>query len=371
MHKESYFEKIMVNKASQKHIPIHGTFELLPICNMSCHMCFLKLTREETQRMGGLRSVKEWLSLAKEMQEAGTLFLLLTGGEPFLYPDFTKLYTGLRAMGFIITINSNGTLLDEDMADFFAKDKPRRVNITLYGTSNETYEKICGNPNGYTQTMRGIRLLQERGIAIRINVTLVPENLAELDRFHEIADDLGVPIEVNTFVFPVCRERSTPFDQETRLDPEVAAEAYVRILELQTGADFYQNIRHRLYSLDVYNQTRKPMTVRSKMACRAGKSVAWINWQGNMIPCALMNEPAINVFLNGFSKSWEQYLGMIEELELSLECTNCDMRPLCTACAAFAKCDGGSVGKKPEYMCRYTKRIIEIMKERVIKDEKK
>ena len=45
----------------------------------------------------------------------GTLFILLTGGEPMLYPHFKELYTRLREMGFILTLNTNGTLIDNEM----------------------------------------------------------------------------------------------------------------------------------------------------------------------------------------------------------------------------------------------------------------
>ena len=53
-------------------------------------------------------------------------------GEPFLYKDFDKVYNALRNMGIIVTINTNGTLINEEIADMLSENKPRRVNITLY-----------------------------------------------------------------------------------------------------------------------------------------------------------------------------------------------------------------------------------------------
>lgn len=370
MHQESFAERMMVEKAARNHIPISGTFELLPMCNMSCRMCYLKLSREETERMGGLRSLQEWLSLAKEMAEAGTLFLLLTGGEPLLYPDFKQLYTELRNMGFIITMNTNGTLLNAQMADFLAENKPRRVNVTLYGTCNATYRKICGNPDGFTQTMRALYLLKERHIATKLNATLVPENLEELEQFHKIAAELKMPIEVNTYVVPACRERKTPFPQKTRLNPEAAATAYVKMLELQLGDEFGNYIQQKLGHLNYYNQHKKQVETGAKMSCRAGRSTAWISWQGDLIPCSFMNEPKINVFRNGFEQSWNDFLTLINEVTLPLECANCNLRCLCNTCAAFGKCDTGSTEIKPEYLCRYTRYIVELMKEKVIEVEK-
>lgn len=109
MDDASTFERSFLQKARQQHIPITGALELLPLCNMNCDMCYVRLSRSEMECQGQLRTVDEWILLAQQMQKAGTLFLLLTGGEPLLFPDFKTLYLELRNMGMILTINTNGT----------------------------------------------------------------------------------------------------------------------------------------------------------------------------------------------------------------------------------------------------------------------
>ena len=155
-------ERMLLDQARRTRTPANGSIELLPLCNMNCDMCYVRLSREEMEAKGRLRTADEWLEIGRQMKDAGVLFLLLTGGEPFLYPDFRRLYLELRKMGMIITINTNGTLINEDLAEFFGKYKPRRVNITLYGTDEETYDKLCHYPGGYEKTLRGIRLLREQ-----------------------------------------------------------------------------------------------------------------------------------------------------------------------------------------------------------------
>ena len=157
-------ERMLLDQAKRTRTPANGSIELLPLCNMNCDMCYVRLSREEMEAKGRLRTADEWLEIGRQMKDAGVLFLLLTGGEPFLYPEFRRLYLGLRQMGMILTINTNGTMIDEDLAAFFGKYKPRRVNITLYGTDEETYERLCHYPGGYEKTIRGIRLLQEQGV---------------------------------------------------------------------------------------------------------------------------------------------------------------------------------------------------------------
>ena len=126
-------------RADVRGIPLSGTFELTPMCSMSCKMCYVRMTAEEGRASGKrLRTVEEWLSLARVMKEQGTLLLLLTGGEPLTYPGFRELYRELRKMGFVISINSNATLIDEETVRWFAEDPPQRINITLYGASDKT-----------------------------------------------------------------------------------------------------------------------------------------------------------------------------------------------------------------------------------------
>ena len=120
-------EKMLVQKAYQRQAPVNGSLELLPLCNMNCDMCYVRLSKAEMEQKGRLRTKEEWIRLAHQMKDAGTLFLLLTGGEPLLFPGFKELYIELQNMGMILTINTNGTLINEEWADFFQKYKPRRM----------------------------------------------------------------------------------------------------------------------------------------------------------------------------------------------------------------------------------------------------
>lgn len=120
----SSIERALINRAKAKKAPINGSLELLPLCNMNCDMCYVRLSREEMEQKGRLRTADEWLEVGRQMKDAGVLFLLLTGGEPLLFPDFKHLYLELRKMGFILTINTNGTLINEDWADFLERIRP-------------------------------------------------------------------------------------------------------------------------------------------------------------------------------------------------------------------------------------------------------
>lgn len=101
--KESPLTEYMFYKAGRLGIPLSGTFELTPMCNFSCRMCYIRKTAEQVRNSKRpMRTLDQWLSLAEEARDAGMLYLLLTGGEPMIWPGFWELYEELSQMGLVV-----------------------------------------------------------------------------------------------------------------------------------------------------------------------------------------------------------------------------------------------------------------------------
>lgn len=354
-------ERMILARAKRTYTPANGSIELLPLCNMNCDMCYVRLSREEMERQGRLRTAEEWLEIGRQMKDAGVLFLLLTGGEPFLYPEFRRLYLGLRELGMIITINTNGTLIDEELAEFFGKNKPRRVNITLYGMDEETYANLCHYPGGYEKTLRGIRLLREQGVDVRIGGSIVRTNKGDLDKLLDLEAELGVPVRVDTYMMPATRERELPYNIQSRLNPEEAAQARIHALKRVMEPELFpQYVRQSVEKAD------HPEPAEAKpghMTCMAGQCSFTINWQGEMRPCVILTEPAISVFEVGFEAAWKYIVEETHKILLNEKCSTCHMRHLCRTCAASALLETGSYDGVPDYMCRYAGESLRILRE--------
>ena len=352
-------EKIILQKAAAAQRPVNGTLELLPLCNMNCAMCYIRRDRSEVESGGGLRTAEEWIELGEEMRKAGVLFLLLTGGEPLLFPDFQRLYLELKRMGMVLTINTNGTLLDEKWADFFGREKPRRINITLYGADERAYEELCHYPGGFERTMRGIRLLKERGVDVKINGSVTKENCKDIERIYQIGRELEIPVHMDTYMLPGIRERGLAIEQQSRLAPEAAAATELETVKTELGEEqfpFY--VQRKIAQIE-----NGPDIYPDGMTCMAGSCSFSVNWQGEMRPCVTIEEPSVPVFEMGFDAAWEKMSGGAKKFRLHTKCVKCRLRPVCKTCVASAWLETGIYDGLPEYLCRYAKEYARLLYE--------
>lgn len=342
-------EKRLVAKANEARIPITANFELTPVCNLHCDMCFIRMEQSAVQRMGGLRTLEEWLDRAHQLKELGTLFILLTGGEPMLYPHFKELYVALREMGFILTINTNGTLIDEDIARMFQRLKPRRVNVTLYGACNDTYRKLCHSPQGFDRCMNGLKLLKQHGIDTKMNLSVVKGNKADYPALLDIARSMDIPAEVNSYMFSCTRSTCIPARDITamRLDAVQAGEAEVEYLRYRHGDRFPQYAKEVIWQLE--NQETDIPGVG--LDCRAATSSCWFDWRGRMTPCCVMEEPAADLNTVTVAQAWQQMVEAGPSLPIHTECGGCALKRICNVCYAAACHEKQATGNL-SFLCR-------------------
>ena len=357
---EASLTNYLYTKASRNGMPLSGTFELTPCCNMACKMCYVRKTKEEQEKIAPLRTAKEWLELGKTAREQGMLYLLLTGGEPFLRPDFQEILSGLHRMGLLISINSNGTLIDEETVEWLKETPPVRINITLYGASDETYARLCGNPKGFTQTARAIRLLKEAGIQVKINCSVTPYNVDDLEGIYAFAREEGLLVQATSYMFPPLRRDTSMVGQNDRFSPQEAAYQSACILALDLGEDEFLRRVSRDESLafpqGIEEDCPEIDGEGDGIRCRAGKCSFWITWDGRMLPCGMFPEGnAQNVFQIGFEKEWKQVHEEALAIRLPAKCSGCTLRDQCKACAAMVMTESGNFHTVPEYRCKMAK----------------
>ena len=374
-------------QASQNKIPLGGTFELTPVCNFSCRMCYVRKSRGDMKREGKREAaLEDWIRLGRECRDAGMLYLLLTGGEPFLYPGFHRLYEALQDMGLLLSVNSNGSMIDAKELAWLKDHAPARMNITLYGASPETYGRICGNPDGYEKTVWAIRALREAGIAVVINASIIPENAGDLEAIIGFGQELGVAVHAATYMFPPVRR--CPVDTDSRLTPEESGRLLVMKQHCMMERDTFLETGRRC--LETYEK-RQAERLTGRMAdsagqerdqnwgdiqgepmkCRAGRSTFWVSWEGRMTTCGIMDFPAVeNPFQTPFLDCWRDLNEKVRRAVVLRECRGCPKEEICHPCAAIIHAETGDVNKKAPYLCQMSDAAVKYWREMILQEEK-
>lgn len=352
----------LFKKATKEKIPLSASFEISPECNMDCKMCYVKMTSSEMKKIGRKRTVEEWIDIAEQGKKLGLLHILLTGGEPFLQKDFKELYLRLKKMGFIVSINSNGTMINEEIVSWLSKSPPNVINITLYGSSNDTYSRLCNNPKGLDQVKNAVKLLKNNNIQIKLNASMTPYNIDDLEGMFEIADELGVKLNPTTYMFPPTRRDKELMVDNFRLN-ECEAGKYAAYIDFKKSGNeiFKQKAKCVVDALiDNGNIVNKslPNNKGLDISCRAGKSTAWITWDGKMMACGIMNNFISYPFEIGFESAWKEIVEYGNSIKLNPKCVSCSKRQLCNICPAVSYDETGSINEIPQYMCDMTDQRI-------------
>lgn len=359
----------MFYKADNAGIPLSGTFELTPLCNFSCRMCYVRKTAKEVRdSKRPMMTLDQWLTLAGEACDAGMLYLLLTGGEPTAWPDFWKLYEELIHMGLLVSINTNGSKLDDAAIQKLIQLPPRRVNLTLYGADDSTYENLCQVKNMFSKVDHSIHELLDAGIQVKLNCSLTPFNADDLEKLVAYAQERGLILDIATYMFPPLRRDESMVGSNERFTPEQAARYRLKAYQLQYGEEKYISFLRSIQNGSVAPPGLEEGCVDpvdGKIRCRAGKSSFWVTWDGWMTPCGMMTDPKMEIQDRPFRDVWQEVMEASHRIELSGVCGKCPNMQLCHACAAMAQTETGRFSGIPSYLCETVKEMKQLAEEQL------
>ncbi|MBV5330438.1 MAG: radical SAM protein [Chlorobium sp.] len=305
-------------------------------------MCYVRQPQFDKKLRGDELSVAQWLELASAAKEHGMVFLLLTGGEVFLRPDFFDIYTPLTSMGFILMLYTNGTLINESVAEKLAVTPPSQTEITLYGATAATYDAVTGVSGSYQRCVAGIELLIKKRIPLRLKSTLTKRNVGELEAMKKMACEWGIPFSAS-WLISKRRDGGNSATQECRIPATdcIALEANEpSSVEAWTKASLRKpslNNDHNFY-------------------CQAGKTAFVVNPYGEMIPCVDLTLPAAHPLDVGFQLAWEQLYRFVDDSpSLDPACLACDVRIYCPRCPAWSAVENNTLTKPVPYLCEIAK----------------
>ena len=332
-------------KAREKGIPLSGTFELTPLCNLDCKMCYVHLNKDQMQG-ASLLTVEQWKSIIDQAVDGGMLYARLTGGECLTYPGFREIYLYLRSHGVETAILSNGILMDEDMVAFLEENKPAYIQITLYGASEEGYEQVTGHRR-FATVMENIRRIQAAGIPLSV-VTTPNEFMTDGEEIVKLLYSMDMPVLINAGLI-------MPREETGRELHDAGLETYIAMIKLRQklrGSE-PEDILDPEELPDMGGNDGAAFGVR----CGAGMSNFAVNWQGGMKPCNLFPCLEESIIEYGFAEAWRRTHNTAIHFPQPIECEGCKYYDVCKHCVA-EHAAGAPCGHASPNVCDWGRRMV-------------
>jgi len=340
-------------KAKRKRALLSFDLEVTARCNNDCRHCYINVPAGDRAAREKELSLEEIMDVADEAVSMGAVWCLITGGEPLLRDDFFDIYLYLKRKGLLVSVFTNAVLVTGEHVELFRKYPPRDIEVSVYGVTRETYERVTRKPGSFDAFIRGLDLLIESGVKVRLKAMALRSNIHEMP-------------EISRF----CRERTKDY---FRFDP---------LLHLRYDRDSIRNeeIKSERLSPDeiVALERSDPWRFESLVKgcdrliiprslqstcdhlfhCGTGNGSFTLGWDGQYRLCSSLCHPdcIYDLRRGNLSEAWHSFVHHVRDMrstrkEFLDRCRLCSLFNLCMWCPAHAYLETGEMDGPVDYFC--------------------
>ena len=326
-------------RAHRSRTPVSATLELTGRCNLHCQHCYLGSQEEQHARLTEERDTVAVKASLAEWADAGCLYLLITGGDPMMRGDFAEIYRFACELGMLVTVFCDGILVNESVIELFKEFPPRKVEISIYGATAETYEAVTRVPGSHARAWKGIQALHRNGIRLGLKTVLLTLNEFEVEAMEDQARSLGVPFRTDAAVFP-CLTNPSNAPLDFRVPPE------------KVVAHDLATPERRQQWADKLEQTAALPDDDSLYPCSAGATGFYSDPFGNLSPCLMTTHYRSEPDGRSFREVWNTDLSVIRQKRrtTSDSCLSGQLRGACTHCPGMNYLETGDEERESDYM---------------------
>ena len=343
----SEFGTALHRAALGSRVPLAGSFEITFKCNLRCVHCYIP-----DFSGAGEMTTTEIRRILSEAADEGCLWMLLTGGEILSRTDFPDIYLHAKRLGLLITLYTNGTLVDRRTVDLWAEYPPFGIEITLYGLSDETYLKTTGFAGRFTRVRRAIDLIVSRGLMLTLKAVAMEPLSGEIDRMEAFCASIGVPFRYD----PIIHARL-----DGSLAPTRARSSPEAVVAYDAG-----DPRRLAEWLRYYRQIVQAMKPAPYLlSCGAGLNSFHVDPKGTLLSCEALPLNGYDLRRGTFRDGWYGLVGELRERRADAVnvCASCELRGMCDRCPATATLETGSPDGWVPYFCEITHRRAALLEE--------
>jgi MoaA/NifB/PqqE/SkfB family radical SAM enzyme len=323
------FRQKIHSAARNKGFPLRVMFELTYECNFYCRHCYVPLNYRKKQ---GQLTAREIFLILRQLRDAGCFYLGFTGGEPFIREDILDILSYAKKLGFEIIIYTNGSLINNDIADKLSALRPNKVDITIPAMSEPAFEKITQLPGSHKKVFNAIDLLHKRRVALGFKTCVLNDNESEIADIQKFAKSLGALHRIDDMLLPRLDGARDPFKYRGILPGNSRNSACIEASECVGDND--SSSRHFAHQ-DI-----------QLFQCGSGISQAAITPLGELKICLMIDYPKYKILgeadkasrKNGFENAWQRLKKLVVDIkpDAYYYCDKCDLEQYCKWCPARA-----------------------------------
>jgi radical SAM protein with 4Fe4S-binding SPASM domain len=318
--------------------PVSASIELTYRCNLHCGHCYCPPGERSAEL-----STAEVKAVFDELASLGTLFLLITGGDPLLRKDFPELYRHAKELGLLVTVFTNGTLIDERIAALWRELPPYLVEISLYGLTREVYEKVVAVPGSYERCLEGIGRVLADGHPLALKCPVTRDNAHEIPGIAQLAKDLGVDFRYDPVILATMEGKTHTHAFRLAAEEVVAFEA----------RDPEKDRAYRRWHAD---ESKPAPTSEALFSCGAGKNSLHVDPYGNVQVCLMVKNFRHSLRERPLGAIYREEFPRILSIrrETSSKCGSCASRSTCNNCPGMALWETQRSDAHVDFLCALT-----------------
>jgi radical SAM protein with 4Fe4S-binding SPASM domain len=318
-------------RCAERHVPLQVALELTYRCNLHCTHCYIDIAEEDEM------SFTDWCVVLDQLKTAGTLYLLLTGGEILVRRDFLDIATYARRNGFFLALLTNCTLITPDLARAISGLKPFVLGTSLYGATVHSHELVTRVPGSFKKTLAGVQYLVNAGLRPTVQVTATKDNVNEFLQIKELVESLGAWARFKAGMTPSKTGDVFPF----QLEPDIKA----------------------LNDYGWQISMTQPECDSQPGLCAAGRGICSISPRGDVFPCVMFPMKLGNLRQSNFNSIWRlepcdelRYLRSMRRSDL-IACSACEIKAYCYRCTGTAYLESGRMDGPSPTACRHARAL--------------
>jgi radical SAM protein with 4Fe4S-binding SPASM domain len=279
------------------------------------------------------------------MAAEGCLWLLYTGGEIFVREDFLDIYSYAKKAGFLITLFTNATLITPRIAEYMAAWTPFSVEVSLYGSTAATHDRVTRVAGSFDMTMQGVRLLMEAGVPPILKTMVLQSNAHEIwDLKRFVEQDLELEFRFDAMINPRVEASRAPLSM--RLSPEEVVE-----LDLKEPNRKNEWVKFCEHFKGPAPNSEKGTELYS---CGGSRNAFAIDAYGQLSTCVLWHGETFDLHKGSFKEGWEDFMLKVSRKSATrkTKCVSCDLRSMCGMCPANGVLECGDAEEPVDFLCQ-------------------